>query len=72
MSGIDWQTGTALLCVVLAATVLLRRAVRLLWGGSVTGCGAGGCHNCPAADAGDQASRVLVPLEPLQPPRSTL
>ncbi|MFG0334421.1 MAG: hypothetical protein ACF8TS_13740 [Maioricimonas sp. JB049] len=70
MSGFDWQTGVALLCVVLAAIAALRHAVQLVWGGSSVGCGAGGCGDCPAAGSADQPSQVLVSLEPLQSPRS--
>ncbi|WP_145371212.1 hypothetical protein [Maioricimonas rarisocia] len=69
MSGIDWQTGVALLCVVFSAAVLLRRAVQLFWGGSTAGCGAGGCSDCPASGTPEQPSKTLVSLEPLQSPR---
>jgi|GEM_PF-3038722 len=68
MSDIDWQTAVALLCVLLAATILVRRAVRLFRNDSPVGCGAGGCSDCPSSSPAAEASKTLVSLETFQPP----
>ena len=54
----DAQLAVALLCVVAAAAVIVRRAWNLVRSGGAGGCGSG-CGSCPAAQGGEPD---VVPL----------
>ena len=45
---LDWQLIGVVACVIWAAAVLFRRGCRLFLKPSSSGCGSGGCHDCPS------------------------
>ena len=64
---IDWQLVAVVACVVWAAAVIVRRAMRLFGKESSNGCGSGGCSACPSNSPGDEAASKegFVPLQSL-------
>ncbi len=66
----DWQLLLAVLAVVVAAFVLIRRAITWVRGDPTADCSSGACGTCPAGDRSQQTGKRLrptfVPLDPLE------
>jgi len=65
MFELGWQSIATAVCVLLAGGLLLRRGIRM-FGGAGSGCGSGGCGDCPSGESPkDVAGKAtqLVELE---------
>lgn len=72
---LDWQTGVALVIVVLAGLVVAYRSVRSvkrsLYGSADEASGCGACGSCPSRKSGSGTSKTREPVViTLQPPKS--
>lgn len=69
----NWQSILALVCVAVAVTLLIRRAVRLWTGRGGCGGDAAGCGECPShtRSSQDVVRKELVSLNPPESSPST-